>query len=348
MRCAATVLDSMQDTRPRRDVTECEQTMTRFWRKGGFQPGANDEMIARAAHLYYLVGLTQGEIAKRMNSTRFKVHRLLAQAREQGLVRVEIDVPFASRIKLEADLVRSYELDYAFVCPAETTENVSISEIIGQYSATIAAGLIKDGGTVATSWGETLHALGVSMEQNAAAGASVVSMIGSLSTRSSKDRYEAAAVLASRLGAECFYLPGPILCDTVEARDAINAQPAAMVAIDKSKSADIALLSIGGRDMKSLCAAGVISEDTRDDVVDAGAIGNFLGRFIGKDGAPIDHELNTLSIGVGPDDILDIPCRVLCAGGAGKVDAIRAVLERRLPTMIITDEATARELLGVQ
>ena len=56
-------------------------------------------------------------------------------------------------------------------------------------------------------------------------------MIGSLSTRTDQDKYEAATVLAERLGAEGFYLPGPILCDTVAAKEAIIAQPAAQIAM---------------------------------------------------------------------------------------------------------------------
>ncbi|MCB1426871.1 MAG: transcriptional regulator, partial [Notoacmeibacter sp.] len=78
---------------------------------------------------------------------------------------------------------------------------------------------------------------------------------------------------------------------------------------------------------------------------EAGAIGNFIGRFIGADGLPLDHPLNARCVGIGPQNILGIPRRVLAAGGQQKVEAIRAVLDRGFATIAITDEETARTLL---
>ncbi|MDJ0661304.1 MAG: sugar-binding domain-containing protein [Crocosphaera sp.] len=302
--------------------------------------------MARVAHLYYVLGLTQSEIADRVSVTRFKVNRILAQARAQGMVRIEIDVPFHERLNQESRLVERFGLESAFVCPSESVPDISLSEIIGRYAANVAASMLFDGATVATSWGETLHRLAQSIDPSAARNLSVVSMIGSLATRSSQDRFEAASVLAERLGAECFYLPGPMLCDSIAAKDAINAQPAAQKAMQMAKSADIALLSIGGAGMSSIRAATILSDDAYRRVVEAGAIGNFLGRFIGPTGAPLEHEMNTRCIGIGPEDIDDIPCRILCAGGAAKVAAVRAVLKRGKVTTLVTDSMTAEGLLA--
>ncbi len=316
--------------------------MTKHW--GRAVPNAASETLARAAHLYYVLGLTQAEVAKRLSITRFKVHRLLAQARETGMVRIEIDVPFAERLELEAALMERYGLTAAFVCPSDETEDMPLPIVIGQYASGIVNDLLRDGQTVATSWGSTLLALARSIDPGAVQQLSVVSMIGSLSTRSSQDKYEAASVLADRIGAECFYLPGPILCDNVDAKKAIESQPVVQTAMKKAKEADVALLSIGGSEMSSLRLAGVASEADYDSATKAGAIGNFLGRFIGKDGAVIDHPLNALCLGIGPEDIRQIPVRVLCAGGKHKVAAIGAVLRREAATILVTDEDTAKAL----
>lgn len=317
--------------------------MNRPWGKGS--DGLGYEALARAAHLYYVLGYTQAEIAKRIGITRFKVHRLLAQARERGMVRIEIDVPFTARLELEATLVDKFGLSSAFVCPSEESDDVPLSDVIGQYAAMVCAALLRDGQTIATSWGSTLRALASAVDPSAAQDIAVVSMIGSLSTRSSQDRYEAASVLADRLSAECFYLPGPILCDSPEAKEAINAQPTARLAIERAANADIAFLSMGGRNMSSLRECGMLSEADYEEAKAAGAIGNLLGRFIGEDGKAIDHPLNALCLGIGPDELGNIPVRVLCAGGAGKVDVMRAVLRRELATVLVTDEVTARALI---
>ena len=316
--------------------------MNRPWGKGN--AGLGYEALARAAHLYYVLGYTQADIAKRIGITRFKVHRLLAQARERGMVRIEIDVPFTARLELEAGLVDRYGLSAAFVCPSEESDDVPLSDVIGQYAAMVCASLLRDGQTIATSWGSTLRALASAVDPGAAQDIAVVSMIGSLSTRSSQDRYEAASVLADRLSAECFYLPGPILCGSPEAKDAISAQPAARLAMERAAEADIAFLSIGGSNMSSLRECGMLSETEYEEARAAGAIGNLLGRFIGGDGREIDHPLNELCLGIGPEEAGGIPVRVLCAGGPEKSEVMRAVLKRELATVLVTDEVTAQSL----
>ena len=47
-------------------------------------------LLARIAWMYYIQGLTQEEIARKLDFSRTKVTRLLAQAREEGVVEINI------------------------------------------------------------------------------------------------------------------------------------------------------------------------------------------------------------------------------------------------------------------
>jgi DNA-binding transcriptional regulator LsrR (DeoR family) len=306
-----------------------------------------DDSIARVAHQYYVLGLTQADIAKRLGITRFKTHRMLAQARERGMVRVQLNVSSASRLALEDRLAERFHLDAVYVCPSDTTAGFPLAAVIGHYAASIVAPLIVDGMTIAVSWGATLRALATALEPITAQNLSVVPLLGSLATRSTIDRYEASSVLAQRLNAECFYLPGPILCDSPATKAAIDAQPVIRETMAKAREAGMALLSIGGTTMSSLFDSGVLSAEDREAAVSAGAIGNLLGRFIDGHGREIDHPLNRLCLGVGPDEIRGIPVRVLCAGGPNKVAAMGGTLRRGVATMLVTDEVTAQSLLAL-
>ena len=310
-------------------------------------PAGADDAVARIAHQYYVLGLTQGEIARRMGITRFKAHRMLARAREAGVVRIEIDVSSGRRLALEDALTARFGLRSAFVCPSDATEELPIAGVIGHYAAGVVAPMIAEGMTIAVSWGRTLRALAESIEPASGRGLSVVPLIGSLSKRSTIDRYEASSALAWRLGAECYYLPGPIICDDLETKIAIDAQTTLRQTLDRARAADLALLSIGGRAFSSLVAAGCITEAERDDVAARGAVGNLLGRFVGADGRPVDHPLNARAIGLPPAEIAGIPARVLCAGGPRKSDAIAAALASGAATALVTDEATAEAVLAI-
>ena len=65
-------------------------------------PVDRDEQLAtRAAWLYFVAGLTQVQIAKKLGVNRIRVNRLLAQAREQGMVQIRITGRLAECVALE-------------------------------------------------------------------------------------------------------------------------------------------------------------------------------------------------------------------------------------------------------
>jgi deoxyribonucleoside regulator len=57
-----------------------------------------EQLMIQAAKLYYEMQLTQHEIAKQLGLTRWKVGKLLTDAKETGLVRIQI-VPNAQRCR---------------------------------------------------------------------------------------------------------------------------------------------------------------------------------------------------------------------------------------------------------
>ena len=62
---------------------------------------AEAQIQARACWYYYVGAMTQQEIADRLGLTRLKVNKLLGQARQDGLVSVEIKLPLANCVALK-------------------------------------------------------------------------------------------------------------------------------------------------------------------------------------------------------------------------------------------------------
>ncbi len=173
----------------------------------------------------------------------------------------------------------------------------------------------------------------------------MVATLGSLTRRSSIDAFEAATVVARRLGAECFYMPGPLICDSEEGRNTLLAQPLAREVLDRARSADIAVLSAGGLDSGTIRRVGLVTDEEFASVVEAGAIGNFVGHYIDARAEVVDHPLNRRVFGIRPDELRVIPRRVMVSGGPTKVPALRAILAAGLVTEFVTDQESARALL---
>lgn len=305
-----------------------------------------DETRARAAHLYFMLGLTQQAVGERMGLNRMKVNRLLAEARERGIVRIRIEAANAGRLALEDRLATRFGLDFVTVTPAEIGPETDLSAVIGRYGAQAVRPLLRDGATIALGWGVTLKSLAAAVTPAALEGVTVAALLGSLSTRSSIDRFEAAAVLAQRLGAECFHLPAPIICDSARSREVLQGQSIIRDVLARAAAADIALMSVGGRRSSTLRAMGFVTDAEMTELAAAGAVGNFLGYFHDAAGRIIDHPVNVRVIGLHPDAARRVPQRIMVSGGADKADMLRLMLERGAATGLVTDEVTAARLVA--
>jgi deoxyribonucleoside regulator len=319
----------------RRNLERRESAVTGEW---------PEQLAVKICWYYYMLGLTQQEVADRVGTNRVRVNRLLAEARQRGLVQVSITSPLAANVALEQRLIDRYGLQSAtVVLPAEPNDP-DPSETLGRCAAASVATLYHNGMTVGIAWGVTLKAMARATPLLALKDVAVVSMLGSLSRRSSVDAFEATTDLATRLNAECYYLPGPIICDSEASRDTLVHQPMVQEVYAKCLSADLGIVSVGGMDSATVRRMRVVTEEEFRSAAAAGAIGNFLGSFIDADARAIDHPVNRRVFGVSPQDFLRIPRRMMISGGPPKVPAIRALLRAGYLTDIVTDSTTAEAL----
>ena len=308
-----------------------------------------EQLAVRAAWCYHMLGLTQAEVAERLDIPRMRVNRLLAEARERGLVTISINSALTENIALEEALCRRFPLAHAHVVladmPASDPDEAALAGFLGRAAAPIIARRLKPGMTIGSGWGVTMKSLATAMKPQAPRGLSVVSMVGSLDRRSAVDVFEAATLLAQKLSAECFYLAAPLICDSPESRRAIMAQPAVEARLEQARRADIAVLSIGAAATGTLSQAGLLTPRDVAELLEAGAVGNVLGHSIDAVGRVVDHPLNHRVVGLHPEDLRGVGHRVMVSGGPAKLKAIRAVLRAGLASEIVTDQDTARHLV---
>jgi DNA-binding transcriptional regulator LsrR (DeoR family) len=304
-----------------------------------------EQLAVRICWHYYMLGLTQQEIAEKLGINRVRVNRLLAEARRRGIVRVTIHSKLAENVALEHRLAETFGLDLVEVVIGDAEDEIQLAEVIGRAAAARLQPLYRDGMTIGIAWGVTLKALAQATEEMPLRNVAVVSMLGSLTRRSSVDAFEATTDLAARLHAECYYLPGPIVCDSEASRATILQQPMMREVYLKSQSADLALASVGGVDSSTIRRMGFVTEAEFQSASQAGAIGNLFGYYLDANGDVMDHPVNRRVLGFHPREFLRIPRRVIVSGGASKVPVLRVLLERGYFTDLVTDEYTARGLL---
>jgi DNA-binding transcriptional regulator LsrR (DeoR family) len=306
-----------------------------------------ERLLAQVAWAYYMEGLTQAEIAKKLSVTRLRVNKALSEARRIGLVRVTLDTTFAACPELEAQLCKRFALKQAYVAPSPVrAEEVQmmVGAALGQVLSTVLAQ--KSVKKFGMSWGNTLNIATRFVAAFPRPDLEVISVMGGFTRGSDYNSFEITTRLADLLGAQHSYFPAPLYAGSRQSRDSIMALDVFSEVLSKLRTVNALAMATSDVSKRSiLMRDGLPGDTTVDDIIRAGGIGDVLGTIIDSSGRPIDHPINDRVVGIGLKDLKNIPNVILAAGGAYKVPVIHALLGLGLVNTFVTDETTARELL---
>jgi DNA-binding transcriptional regulator LsrR (DeoR family) len=311
------------------------------------EPAPPSDLGVRAAWLYHIEGLTQEEIARAMKISRARVIRLLAGARESGVVRIHIDAKAGGQIALERQLIGAFGLSEAVVVPSPV-DDAAVAAMVGQAVGTYLAAQIRDGMSIGVGWGSTL-----SMSLKAIGGQpyerlSVVSLLGGMTHSRAVNPSAVARRLADAFGADCYQLTAPVFVADEATRAALWAEPGLHDLLERARRVDLALVSVGDvSEDATLFRERLLPPSQLSSLIEAGAVGDVLCHFLDANGRVVDHPVSRRVIAVGLDDLRQVPRIVIAAGGRRKVAAIGAALKAMAAKVLITDEAAARGLLGL-
>jgi deoxyribonucleoside regulator len=308
-------------------------------------PAADELLLVRAAELYYEDNKTQDEIGALLRLTRWKVGRLLAQARTDGIVRIEIVHPRARRSALEKALVLRYGLTDAVVVPVAADDDET--DVVASAAADYLAALRPVPRTLGVSWGRTLDAVARALPEGWATGVDVVQVNGGVSlARRDTDAAATAVSIATKGGGSAALLPSPAILERRETRLAIEADRtvAGVLAVAGGASAYLYSAGVAGPD-SILVESGYLTADDVRSLVREGAVGDVVGRYIDAEGRIVDAALDERTIGIGLDALRTAAVSIAVLAGEKKHRIARAVVGSGLCTTIVTDDKTATALL---
>jgi len=305
----------------------------------------DDQLISRVAWLYYHENLTQAEIGERLGLTRLKVNRVLQAGRDQGLVQVVINTPFKECVALEERLVREYGLARAMVVPTPEKPG-DLYAAIGRPAGEYVSLTLRDGQALGVGWGNTIRESLNGIVHRNFQDISIAALYGGVPS-SPVNPFDSTAMFARKFQAKvCNYVAAPMFVSSPQVRETIARQEPFAISYREASLVNMILTAVG--DMSPQATNLILRGVDRarwDTLVRAGAVGEFLGRFLDADGALLPHEMNRCSMSPDFDKLCGVPHIVLVSGGLAKVPVLRAVLSRRYAHVFVTDQQTAEHLL---
>lgn len=310
----------------------------------------SEDLMVRAAWYYHVEGMTQAEIAARLNMTRRRVNEMLAQALETGVVSVNFNSPLRACVELESRLCEAFGLKAAVVVPTPSDPRL-VHKVVGRATAEYFNRLVQSHRprAIGVGWGATLRETIQAVRPVRLEDVKVYSMIGGLTHGTEINTFETARSFAEVLAAKTRYLVAPIYMESPESREIVAAQAAFRKAFEAIGNVDIALVSAGDVTEESLLVRYGLPEsvDPRE-LLALGAVGDLIGRYIDADGVPIDHPLNHQVMSPEIGDFRKIPTRIVTSGGEHKHAIMRAVVAAGHVNVVVTDSDCARHLLSAK
>ncbi len=309
-----------------------------------------DELLADVAELYYLQELTQAEISRQIDLTRSAVSRMLTEARNKGIVEINVRRPLRFNDDLEAALKERFGLRAAHVLAGQ--RNVDYDRLrrqLGLAAAGVLKELLQPHMSCGVAWGTTVSATIEALDAPHSMQVEIVQLVGVL--RSNSHAFNAQAlvdIMASKLGGEGTYLYSPFIVESAATAHSIRSIPDVRENLEAGKRCDVVLMGIGtvlDPEYSSLYQGGHIGLETLEQLRRDGAVGDVGGVHIDIDGNPAGGEFNERMVGITGPDLLAIPTRLAVAGGVAKAEAILGALRGGYTNLLVTDSQTAEAVL---
>lgn len=297
----------------------------------------------RIAHYYYKTGLTQEEIAERMQLSRQKVNRILKRCVELGIVQIQITGTEDTNLERELYLEETFGLRFARVIPCAETQ--SMTKRLGAEAAKLLSELLQDDDTIGFSRGRTISMVASELTSPRKKNLRVTQLMGSWN--SDQEEFAVDDIVhraAQNIRGSTTMLYAPVVVRDPALRDSLMGEPYFQSAYQVVRSCSIAVLGIGRISPSHSGDIPTMTSEEYDQYLRENAVGEICAHFFDKDGHEVLTEFDKRTIVILKDDLRSIPLRIGVAGGKSKQSAILAALQSGLINALVTDEHTARFL----
>lgn len=295
----------------------------------------------RVANYYYKAGLTQEEIAKKMNMSRQRVNRMLSKCVELGIVRISIGGVDDTHLALEAELEKKYDLKAVRISGNASEEN--IYNEVGRVAAEYLSGIISNGDIIGFSRGRSISALVDNMPVIKNSNITAAQLMGGWNSQQTKvGADDIVHRFSEKMNAASTVLYAPVVVNSPELRSAIMNEPFFYEAYSVIKACTIAVVGIGDATRKQIIPT--MEDGDYEYFVDKKAVGEVCTHFFDINGQTIEAPLNKRVIAVELEDFLKIPTRIGIAGSKSKIPAILGALKGGYINSLVTDFETAQLL----
>jgi DNA-binding transcriptional regulator LsrR (DeoR family) len=299
---------------------------------------------AAVARSYYLDGRSKSEIAEEFGISRFKVARILDQAKDAGLVRIEIRPPAGIDDALSERVRKQFGLRHVIVVAVEGGNEIELRSALAHTATALLSEIVTEGDVVGIGYGRTLTIMAQTMD--ALARCPIVQLTGALlGVNRDENSVELVRQISGRNGGPAYPMYTPQVLPDAATAATLRKQPEVAETYRQFSHVTKAVVAVGSWDPPSSQLYDSLTEDERGVLLKQGVAAEVCATLLDAQGNIVAPEFSERCISITGKQLHAIEDVIAVAGGVDKVAAVRSVVVGGYAKSLITDTVLARALV---
>lgn len=302
--------------------------------------------LTKIATLYYVVGLSQKEIAEKYGITRVKVSRYLARAKNENIVEIKIKINKVDYSILEYKIEKKYNLRECIVVPSdEFFENI-VRNIAEELSYLLNK-TVRDGDFIGISWGKSLKSITELIEVKPKKNISIIPIIGGLGNIDVGIHTNSIAnIIAKKFNGSNYIINCPAILDRIS-KENIEKDINITDILELGRNVDLAIVGLSDIGPESsLFKYGNLSQKDCEYLTNLGIVGDSNLFFLNEQGKHIKNEVDNRIITIPLNNLKKSRNTIAIGFGHRKITITLALLRSGLIDTLIADENNINEIIN--
>jgi deoxyribonucleoside regulator len=303
------------------------------------------DVLVTVSELYYKDGRTQQDIAERLGISRATVINYLKQSRDQGLVEIKIKGSAYQGSELELELRRKYALKEVYITNTDHKRTAHEAHLsTARLAANALEGLLKNGDRIGVAWGRTIQLVSKELSRKDIHSLTICQITGSVMSEELISAEASAIRFAENLNGRCYTLHAPAIMSQPNLAHQLRQEPVVNDQLERLKGLNRIIFSVGGIDLADPTRIKMATDKELSSFLMNGAKALLCGHILDANGEHIEHDFSERIIGMKPNEIRSVPCKICVASQHHDAIAVRTALIGGYATHLVIDKSLARLL----
>jgi deoxyribonucleoside regulator len=317
--------------------------------EGNVESKYDISLMVKVAHMYHEDGMKQDEIAGKLQISRAMISMILYEARDVGIVEINIRNPLVNNEVLSNELIRLFELKECVVIPTSLQDSHTLRKLVAERAVDILNRELESQKTIGITWGRTCYQFVSAFNLNKnVKDTSVVSLIGG---SDQKEKYyqlnEMVRTLAEKVKGLPYFLHAPALASSIDEKEVYLNCASMQTIMERWKNIDIVITGVGSlpKESSNEREAYIGENEVGKTYAENEAVGDICARYFKINGEFIKDNFYDRVIGIPIEDVRNAKTVIGIATGMDKFNSILGALRTQILDVFITDEQTAKAVI---